>query len=142
MSLANSSWQVSYVGHVNHLLTQRPSTCSTIIHTVNNTIINSTIHFVRHVIEELKGNIWRPNGDRNIILIVLLVRYVQVANGIGLYTHLLSQECRRILREEYYEMNGRVYCERHAFKLSQQSALLGPGRRNPERRTTRMLVMG
>ncbi|KAI9786998.1 MAG: hypothetical protein M1816_007750 [Peltula sp. TS41687] len=56
---------------------------------------------------------------------------------------LTCQECRRILRDEYYEMNGRVYCERHAFKLSQQSALLGPGgRRNPERRTTRMLVMG
>ncbi|KAI9834326.1 MAG: hypothetical protein M1826_004252 [Phylliscum demangeonii] len=57
---------------------------------------------------------------------------------------LTCQQCREILREDYFEMNGRVYCEQHAMQLSQQHDLLEPGppgRRHPERRTTRLMVM-
>ncbi|MCJ1271611.1 hypothetical protein MMC22_011513 [Lobaria immixta] len=51
------------------------------------------------------------------------------------------QNCRGMLHDEYYEMNGKTYCERHAFATSPQTSLLGPGRRHPERRTTRLMMM-
>ncbi|KAI4217028.1 MAG: hypothetical protein LQ351_000336 [Letrouitia transgressa] len=50
------------------------------------------------------------------------------------------QDCRRILRDDYFEMNGKTYCEHHAFRAAQQTSLLGPGRRHPERRTTRLIM--
>lgn len=50
------------------------------------------------------------------------------------------QDCRRILRDDYFEMNGKTYCEHHAFRAAQQTSLLGPGRRHPERRTTRLMM--
>ena len=52
-----------------------------------------------------------------------------------------EQDCHRLLRDDYFEMNGRVYCEQHAFRAAQQTSLLGPGRRYPERRTTRLMMM-
>ncbi|KAL9599588.1 MAG: hypothetical protein Q9219_003744 [cf. Caloplaca sp. 3 TL-2023] len=51
------------------------------------------------------------------------------------------QDCHKILRDDYFEMNGRIYCEQHAFRAAQQTSLLGPGRRHPERRTTRLMMM-
>ena len=51
------------------------------------------------------------------------------------------QECHRILREDYFEWNGRTLCEQHAFRAAQQPSSLGPGRRYPERRTTRLMMM-
>ena len=54
------------------------------------------------------------------------------------------QDCHRILREDYFEWNGRTLCEQHAFKAAQQpsSALgIGGGRRYPERRTTKLMMM-
>lgn len=54
---------------------------------------------------------------------------------------LTCQECHRILREDYFEWNGRTLCEQHAFRASQQPSSLGPGRRFPERRTTRLMMM-
>ena len=54
------------------------------------------------------------------------------------------QDCHRILRDDYYEWNGRTLCEQHAFKAAQQpsSALgIGGGRRYPERRTTKLMMM-
>ena len=51
------------------------------------------------------------------------------------------QDCHRILRDDYFEMNGKTYCEQHAFRAAQQTSLLGPGRRHPERRTTRLMMM-
>ncbi|KAL8779940.1 MAG: hypothetical protein Q9213_006703 [Squamulea squamosa] len=52
------------------------------------------------------------------------------------------QECHKILRDDYFEMNGKTYCEQHAFRAAQQqTSLLGPGRRHPERRTTRLMIM-
>ncbi|KAL8846791.1 MAG: hypothetical protein Q9221_008141 [Calogaya cf. arnoldii] len=52
------------------------------------------------------------------------------------------QECHRILRDDYFEVNGKTYCEQHAFGAAQQqTSLLGPGRRHPERRTTKLMMM-
>lgn len=63
---------------------------------------------------------------------------------IGMYvlTRRLRQDCRKILRDDYFEVNGKTYCEQHAFGVAQQqTSLLGPGRRHPERRTTRLMMM-
>ncbi|KAI4229243.1 MAG: hypothetical protein L6R36_000991 [Xanthoria steineri] len=52
------------------------------------------------------------------------------------------QDCHRILRDDYFEVNGKTYCEQHAFGAAQQqTSLLGPGRRHPERRTTKLMTM-
>ncbi|KAL8672370.1 MAG: hypothetical protein Q9168_003166 [Polycauliona sp. 1 TL-2023] len=52
------------------------------------------------------------------------------------------QDCHRILRDDYFEVNGKTYCEQHAFGAAQQqTSLLGPGRRHPERRTTKLMMM-
>lgn len=51
------------------------------------------------------------------------------------------QDCHKILRDDYFEMNGKTYCEQHALRAAQQTSLLGPGRRHPERRTTRLMMM-
>ncbi|KAL9585987.1 MAG: hypothetical protein Q9212_001206 [Teloschistes hypoglaucus] len=52
------------------------------------------------------------------------------------------QDCHKILRDDYFEVNGKTYCEQHAFGVAQQqTSLLGPGRRHPERRTTRLMMM-
>ena len=53
------------------------------------------------------------------------------------------QDCHRILRDDYYEWNGRTLCEQHAFRAVQQpSSNLGMGgRRFPERRTTKLMMM-
>ena len=51
--------------------------------------------------------------------------------------------CRRILKDEYFELSGKPYCENHAHQVSQQpGSLLAPGgRRHPERRTTKLMMM-
>ncbi|MCJ1251078.1 hypothetical protein MMC30_008309 [Trapelia coarctata] len=51
------------------------------------------------------------------------------------------QDCRKILRDDYFELNGKVFCEQHAFRAANEPSLLGPGRRHPERRTTRLMMM-
>ncbi|MCJ1484905.1 hypothetical protein MMC06_005078 [Schaereria dolodes] len=52
------------------------------------------------------------------------------------------QDCHKILRDEYFELNGKTYCEQHTiYQNSQQASLLGPGRRYPERRTTRLMMI-
>ena len=55
------------------------------------------------------------------------------------------QECHRILRDEFFEWNGRILCEQHAVgdaqRAAQQPSSLGPGRRHPERRTTKLMMM-
>ncbi|KAI4146139.1 MAG: hypothetical protein L6R39_003568 [Caloplaca ligustica] len=51
------------------------------------------------------------------------------------------QDCHKILRDDYFEVNGKTYCDQHAFPAAQQTSLLGPGRRHPERRTTRLMMM-
>ncbi|GME37915.1 Zinc finger LIM-type protein [Neofusicoccum parvum] len=56
--------------------------------------------------------------------------------------------CRMPLRDDYFEVMGVVYCERHAFHAARQTGgprgmMLAPGdpRRNPERRRTRLMMM-
>ena len=49
------------------------------------------------------------------------------------------QECHLILRDNYYELNGKIYCEQHAFKTNH--LMVGSARRFPERRTTRLMMM-
>ncbi|KAF2087805.1 hypothetical protein K490DRAFT_65084 [Saccharata proteae CBS 121410] len=49
--------------------------------------------------------------------------------------------CRIPLRSDYFDVGGTVYCERHAFHAARQTSHLGPGRRHPERRTTRLMMM-
>ncbi|KAF2259304.1 hypothetical protein CC78DRAFT_74257 [Lojkania enalia] len=52
--------------------------------------------------------------------------------------------CRVVLRDDYYEVGGKVYCERHAYHASQQNNMLGPGgnrSRNLQKRTTRLMMM-
>ena len=64
------------------------------------------------------------------------------------------QDCGRVLREEYFEVGGRAYCEAHAFRGGGGGAGFlgtgndeqgrragGSGRRYPERRTTRLMMM-
>ncbi|KAL8995964.1 MAG: hypothetical protein Q9169_004411 [Polycauliona sp. 2 TL-2023] len=52
------------------------------------------------------------------------------------------QDCHKILRDDYFEVNGKTFCEQHAFGAAQQqTSLLGPGRRHPERRTTKLMMM-
>ena len=55
------------------------------------------------------------------------------------------QECHLILRDEFFEWNGRILCEQHAVGDAQRAAQLpsslGPGRRHPERRTTKLMMM-
>jgi LIM domain len=59
---------------------------------------------------------------------------------------LTCADCKRTLRNDYFEMNGRVYCERDAFRRAQQGRFLGPGSagggsNKMERRTTRLMMM-
>ncbi|KAI9730847.1 MAG: hypothetical protein M1834_005565 [Cirrosporium novae-zelandiae] len=48
------------------------------------------------------------------------------------------EDCHTSLQNDYFEVNNKVYCSAHAGK---QSAMLGPGRKFPERRTTRLMMM-
>ncbi|KAF8419020.1 hypothetical protein EV426DRAFT_678417 [Tirmania nivea] len=55
-------------------------------------------------------------------------------------------DCRKVLGDDYFEINGRTYCERDAHRIMQQQrSRLGPGRSMPmgkmERRRTRMMMM-
>lgn len=57
---------------------------------------------------------------------------------------LTCSDCQRILRHDYFEMGGRVYCERDAFHRAQQGRFLGPGpggNNRMQRRTTRLMMM-
>lgn len=56
---------------------------------------------------------------------------------------LTCADCKRTLRHDYFEENGRVYCERDAFRRAQRRQFLGPnsGTSRMERRTTRLMMM-
>ena len=59
---------------------------------------------------------------------------------------LTCSDCKRTLRNDYFEVNGRVFCERDAWRRTQQKRFLGPGVGGPssnrmERRTTRLMMM-
>ena len=68
--------------------------------------------------------------------------YLETDRKLKFHPHCFScQECHRILRDDYFEWNGRTLCEQHASRAAQQPSSLGPGRRFPERRTTRLMMM-
>jgi len=48
--------------------------------------------------------------------------------------------CRTALNEDYFEIGGKVFCERHAFAVTRAEGGLGP-KRDLERRTTRLMMM-
>ena len=57
-------------------------------------------------------------------------------------------ECRTVLSNDYFEINGKVHCERHALAAMRAQARLAPGPPHPgrrgltaERRTTRLMMM-
>lgn len=54
---------------------------------------------------------------------------------------VLKQDCQVVLRNDYFELSGKTYCERHAVKAAQQPSRSGLGQRDPERRTTRLMMM-
>ncbi|CAD6440447.1 1d6e5f77-8c1c-4b14-be2a-0f7363d5ab61 [Sclerotinia trifoliorum] len=63
-------------------------------------------------------------------------------------TCLNCADCKRNLRHDYFEMNGKIYCERDAFRRAQEerkrgpgAGLLGPATTKMERRTTRLMMM-
>ena len=70
--------------------------------------------------------------------------YLETEKGRKYHPHCLTcMDCRKILKEDYFEMKGRVYCERDAYRRAQQSRFLGPGAgtNRMERRTTRLMNM-
>lgn len=50
-------------------------------------------------------------------------------------------DCRKVLSDDYFEITGSVYCEQHAVTELRRKEGLGP-KRNMERRTTRLMMMG
>lgn len=59
---------------------------------------------------------------------------------------LTCNTCRKVLSQDYFEVGDGVFCERHAFAQvpgpgAFLGAEMGKGRRNPERRTTRLMMM-
>ena len=50
-------------------------------------------------------------------------------------------ECRRPLAGDYFEMGNRFHCEIDAQRFHQRATHLNPGRRFPERRTTKLMMM-
>ncbi|PSN66393.1 hypothetical protein BS50DRAFT_413919 [Corynespora cassiicola Philippines] len=58
---------------------------------------------------------------------------------------LTCSTCRIVLRDDYFEVNGRVFCERHAHHAAaQRNNYLGPGgprTQNPQKRRTRLMMM-
>jgi len=49
--------------------------------------------------------------------------------------------CKEVLGDDYFEVGGKVFCERHAFAAVRSAGGLGP-KRDLERRTTRLMTMG
>jgi uncharacterized CHY-type Zn-finger protein len=74
-------------------------------------------------------------------------QYLESGRKQKFHPHCLAcADCKRILKRDYFEMNGRVYCERDAWKRSQQPKFagnggLGVGTNRMERRTTRLMMM-
>lgn len=71
-------------------------------------------------------------------------QYLETERKQKFHAHCFScADCKRILKQDYFEMNGRFYCERDAFRRAQQRTFLGSGgaTNRMERRTTRMMMM-
>lgn len=69
-------------------------------------------------------------------------RYFEIDGRRRFHTGCFScAECRRPLAGDYFEMGNRFYCEVDAQRFHQRATHLNPGRRFPERRTTKLMMM-
>ena len=50
-------------------------------------------------------------------------------------------DCHRPLSRDYFEVNNMFFCEVDARRAYQRGQIMGPGRRFPERRMTRLMNM-
>jgi uncharacterized CHY-type Zn-finger protein len=66
-------------------------------------------------------------------------QYLETDRKEKFHSHCFScTHCRVKLDMDYYEVDGRPYCERHALAIPRQR---GPGAPVAERRRTRMMFM-
>lgn len=76
-------------------------------------------------------------------------QYLETERRTKYHPHCLTcSDCKTILRHDYFEMNGRVYCERDAMRRATQRNMANggglnvPGQTNRmERRTTRLMMI-
>lgn len=112
-------------------------TCQRPFPTADFYVMNNQPYCARHY-HELNGSLC-TNCDRGIE-----GQYLETEVQQKFHPHCFScQECHIILRDDYFEFNGKTLCEQHAFGAARTSppSSLGPGRRFPERRTTRLMMM-
>ena len=112
-------------------------TCQKPFQTADFYVMNNQPYCARHY-HELNDSLC-TNCDRGIE-----GQYLETELKQKFHPHCFScQECHIILRDDYYEFSGRTLCEQHAFGAARTStpSSLGPGRRFPERRTTRLMMM-
>lgn len=110
-------------------------TCRAPFQTADFYVINNFPYCERHY-HQLNGSLCKT-CDRGIE-----GQYLETDQRQKFHPNCFScRHCRIPLRDDYFEVGGKVFCERHAFHAAQQNTFLGPGRRNPERRTTRLMMM-
>lgn len=112
-------------------------TCQQAFQTADFYVMNNQPYCARHY-HELNDSLC-TNCDRGIE-----GQYLETELQQKFHPHCFScQECHIILRDDYFEFNGKTLCEQHAFGAAHTStpSSLGPGRRFPERRTTRLMMM-
>ncbi|KAL9084121.1 MAG: hypothetical protein Q9159_005416 [Coniocarpon cinnabarinum] len=69
-------------------------------------------------------------------------RYFEIDGRRRFHTGCFAcADCRRPLAGDYFEMANRFYCEVDAQRFHQRTHHLNPGRRFPERRTTKLMEM-
>ena len=119
----------------------RCKTCSEPFQTSTFYVINDA-PYCEHHYHKLNGSIC-STCDRGIE-----GQYLESESQQKFHPHCLTcSDCKRTLRNQHFEMNGKVYCERDAFRRAQQGRFLGPGSagggsNKMERRTTRLMMMG
>ena len=112
-------------------------TCQQPFQTADFYVMNNQPYCARHY-HELNDSLC-TNCDRGIE-----GQYLETELRQKFHPYCFScQDCHIILRDDYYEFNGKTLCEQHAFGAARTSmpSSLGPGRRFPERRTTRLMMM-
>ena len=112
-------------------------TCQRPFPTADFYVMNNQPYCARHY-HELNDSLC-TNCDRGIE-----GQYLETESQQKFHPHCFScQDCHIILQDDYFEFNGKTLCEQHAFGAARSltPSSLGPGRRFPERRTTRLMMM-
>lgn len=69
-------------------------------------------------------------------------RYIDTAGDRKHHIYCFTcSDCSKPLSQDYFEIDGKFYCEADADRVHQKSNMLTPGRKFPERRTTRLMMM-